>query len=299
METKLTYYSIGDWGASSTSISQVKYVANVMSNYSHFHIPQFIVSLGDNFYENGVNDIYDTKWDSAWYSMFIKPYPQLKYIKWFSILGNHDYDGGMNSVLAEIEMTNHCNNWVMPNYEYYTYDKLSSSYHIFLDTIKIYPELYDNTKQLYKNNNSIIKESLLFLENRLIDATKRNSKWIFVYGHYHILSNGHYGNYKYMIERLFRLLKQYKVDIYFSGHEHNFQFMEYDGIYFCVNGGGAYKAQLTQYNEDCEVRTLYNSMNNGFLIHKVSNDYTHLQYVNVSNIVEFDYYIPVKKNTCV
>ena len=294
METKLIYYSIGDWGATPMSINQVKYVANVMSNYSYFHIPQFIVSLGGNFYENGVKDIHDTKWDTAWYSMFIKPYPQLKYMKWFSILGNHDYGGGVNSVLAEIEMTQHCNNWVMPNYEYFSYDELSNSYHIFLDTIKIYPELYDNTKQLYKNHKSVIKDSLLFLENCLIDAKNKNSRWIFVYGHYHILSNGYYGNYKLMIERLFRLLKQYKVDVYFSGHEHNFQFMKYDGIYFCVNGGGAYKADLTRNNVNCEVRTLYNSTNNGFLIHKVSDNFTHLQYINASNIVEFDYHIAAR-----
>lgn len=294
METKLIYYSIGDWGAPPSSNIQVKYVANVMSNYSHFHIPSFIVSLGDNFYDDGVKDILDHKWDIVWYSMFIKPYPQLKYTRWFSILGNHDYDGGMKSVSSQIEMTNHCNNWVMPDHEYYTYDKPSNSYHIFLDTIKIYPELYDNTKSLYNHNRGVIHESLLFLEKRLQDARSRKVKWLFVYGHYHIFSNGYYGNYKSMIQRLFRLLKEYKVDIYFSGHEHNFQFMKYDGIYFCVNGGGAYKSELTQHNSNLEVRTIYSSTNNGFLIHKIGDKFTHLQYVNCSNIVEFDYYIPVK-----
>lgn len=294
MEIKLIYYSIGDWGATPTSNNQVKYVANVMSNYSHFHIPSFVVSLGDNFYDDGVKDIFDHKWDSMWYSMFIKPYPELKYIQWFSILGNHDYYGGVKSVSSQIEMTNYSNNWVMPDHEYYTYDKPSNSYHIFLDTIKIYPELYDNTKSLYNHNRGVIHESLLFLEKCLQDARSRKVKWLFVYGHYHIFSNGHYGNYKSMIQRMFRLLKQYNVDVYFSGHEHNFQFMKYDGIYFCVNGGGAYKSELTQHNSNLEVRTIYSSTNNGFLIHKIGDKFTHLQYVNCCNIVEFDYYIPVK-----
>ena len=295
MEPKLTYFSIGDWGATPTSINQVKYVANVMSNYSIFHKPRFVVSLGDNFYEDGVKNITDPKWDTSWYSMFIKPFPHLKHISWFSILGNHDYDGGIKSVSSQIDMTNHCSNWVMPNNEYYTYDETSKSYHIFLDTIKIYPELYDNTKALYKHNKKVIHESLSYLENRLIDARNRNSKWLFVYGHYHIFSNGYYGNYKSMIQRLYILLKKYRVDVYFSGHEHNFQFMKFDGIYFCVNGGGAYKAELAQQNSDHEVRTIYNSMNNGFLIHKIYDNFTHLQYVNSSNIVEFDYHIHVKE----
>ena len=71
--------------------------------------------------------------------------------------------------------------------------------------------------------------------------------------------------------------------------------MKFDGIYFCVNGGGAYKAELAQQNSNHEVRTIYNSMNNGFLIHKIYDNFTHLQYVNSSNIVEFDYHIRVKE----
>ena len=130
------------------------------------------------------------------------------------------------------------------------------------------------------------------LEHMLIQANKLNCKWIFVYGHYQLFSNGYYGNYSKMIERVLPLLIKYKVTVYFSGHDHNFQLLKYHDIYFCVNGVGAYKAMLNQYNTNLEVNMLYGNTNNGFLIHKLNEKYLNLQFVNINNIAEFDYLIP-------
>ena len=238
MKYQLIFFSIGDWGANSTHVNSAKLVANAMASYYPYMnpIPNYIISLGDNFYENGVSSIYDKLWDSAWFSVFIKPFPALYNIQWFSILGNHDYYGGIDGINSQIEMTNHSKHWVMPAKDYYSYNKETSSFHIFIDTIKIYPELYEKTAKLY--NEDDIKQSLNMLEKMLIQAKEYKSRWIFVYGHYHLFSNGYYGNYKVMIQRLLPLFKKYKVSVYFSGHEHNFQLLKYNGIYFCVNGAG-------------------------------------------------------------
>lgn len=292
MKYHLIFFSIGDWGANTTQVNSAKLVANAMASYYPYlnPLPSFIVSLGDNFYENGVTGIRDELWDSAWFSIFIKPFPSMHSIRWFSVLGNHDYYGGENSVNAQLEMTNCSENWVMPSKEYYSYDKETSSYHIFIDTIKIYPELYDKTKNIYTRQDTT--HSLTVLENMLIHARQLKCRWIFVYGHYHLFSNGYYGNYNMMIQRILPLLRKYKVSVYFSGHEHNFQLLKYDGIYFCVNGAGAYKAQLNQYNSNVEVNMIYGNTNNGFLIHKLNDKYLNLQFVNINNIAEFEYHIP-------
>jgi tartrate-resistant acid phosphatase type 5 len=207
MKYQLIFYSIGDWGATSASVNAAKYVAISMANYYPYlnPLPNFVISLGDNFYENGVTGISDELWDSAWFSVFIKPFPSLQTISWLSVLGNHDYYAGMNGAKSQIEMTNYSKNWVMPANDYYSYDKHTSSYHIFIDTIKIYPELYDKTKGFYTQTDS--EHTLAILENMLIHAKKLNSRWIFVYGHYHLFSNGHYGNYNTMIQRILPLLK--------------------------------------------------------------------------------------------
>lgn len=294
MQYKLIYYSIGDWGANSAHVNSATYVANSMACYYPYMNPSpaFVVSLGDNFYDNGVSGISDELWDSAWFAKFIKPFSTMHNIRWVSILGNHDYYGGMNSVNSQIKMTNYSKNWVMPYKDYYSYDEETSSYHIFIDTIKIYPELYEKTKNLYDQQD--VQNSLIILENMLMNAKKLKCKWIFVYGHYHIFSNGYYGNYQIMIQRVLPLLKKYKVDVYFSGHDHNFQFLKYDGIYFCVNGVGAYKAHLNHYNPNIEVNMIYGNTNNGFLIHKINDKYLNLQFVNINNIVEFEYFFSHK-----
>ena len=293
MKYDLIYYSIGDWGANITHVNAAKFVANSMANYYYYlnPPPNFVISLGDNFYDNGVSGITDELWDRAWFSVFIKPFPSMHNIQWFSILGNHDYGRGVKNAESQIEMTDYSKNWVMPGKDYYSYDESTSSYHIFIDTVKIYPELYDATKSLYAYQD--ITNSLVALENMLINAKTLKCKWIFVYGHYHLFSNGYYGNYNTMIERIFPLLKKYGVAVYFSGHEHNFQLFNYDGIYFCVNGAGAYKTQkLNPHNLNIEVKTIYGNNNNGFLIHKLNDKYLNLQFVNTDNIAEFDYHIP-------
>ena len=292
MKYKLIYFSIGDWGAKSTTVNAAKMVANSMISYYPYlnPLPSFTISLGDNFYDNGVNGISDELWDSVWFSIFIRPFPSMHNMRWFSILGNHDYYSGKENAESQIQMTYYSSNWVMPAKEYYSHDKETSSYHIFIDTVKIYPELYNKTSILYSDND--INESLKNLEYMLIQANKLNCKWIFVYGHYQLFSNGYYGNYNKMIERVLPLLIKYKVTVYFSGHDHNFQLLKYHDIYFCINGVGAYKAMLNQYNTNLEVNMLYGNTNNGFLIHKLNEKYLNLQFVNVNNIAEFDYLIP-------
>ena len=295
MKYDLIYYSIGDWGADPAQPNCAKFVANAMATYYHYlnPTPSFVISLGDNFYNNGVTGISDNLWDAVWYSIFIKPFSYLQKMRWFSILGNHDYYGGVKNAELQIEMSNYSNNWVMPAKDYYAYDKETSSYHIFIDTVKIYPELYDSTRLLYSLQD--IQSSLMQLEQMLIHATKLKSRWIFVYGHYHLFSNGYYGNYKVMIERILPLLKKYNVSVYFSGHEHNFQLFKYNGIHFCVNGAGAYTSQINRFNSNPDATIIYgniNKSNNGFLIHKLNDKYLNLQFVNINNIVEFDYHIP-------
>ena len=128
----------------------------------------------------------------------------------------------------------------------------------------------------------------------LIHAKQLKCKWIFVYGHYHLFSNGYYGNYNTMIQRLLPLLRKYKVAVYFSGHEHNFQLLKYDGIYFCVNGAGAYQAEINIYNQNIELQMIYGNKNNWFLIHKLNDKYLNLQFVNINNIAEFEYQIHIR-----
>ena len=286
----LSYFSIGDWGAYYPKNREMIKNAFSINNMYHKYKPKFIVALGDNFYDCGVNGLNDDKWNTIWYDNFIRPFPNLHHFKWCAILGNHDYDGGEISVMSQIEKTSSSNNWIMPNNEYHLYDSKSSSYHIFIDTCKIYPELYQKTNYMIREDD--IKHSLQFIEKHLIIANNLNSKWICVYGHYHIFSNGYYGNYNVMIERLLPLFIKYNVNIYFSGHEHTHQLLKYNNIYFCINGVGAFVSPVYYKNKLKDVLTYYTDNSSiGFISHVITNNEYILNFIDNHNNTKYTHNI--------
>ena len=289
------FFTLGDWGGYKYHDQLIMgRVANQISNYAKVTTPDFIVALGDNFYDKGVKCSTDAIWENIWRKNYINKYPIMEKIPWYSILGNHDYYGGRQSVEGEIERTEFCPNWHMPKNQYTHYDVISSTYCIFLDTCTIYPELYDETYNMMDVNESI-SNSLNFLESKLKEAKSLQSKWIYVYGHYHLFSNGYYTNYDIMINRVLPLLIQYNVDIYFCGHEHNFQFLTYQNekhnLHFVINGAGTFQSKVDSYNINPKVSTVYVSNHNGFTRHFVQDNKCQIQFVNMDGVCEFDYKI--------
>lgn len=65
--------------------------------------PSFVLSLGDNFYNEGVSSSTDILWTYLWTSVYLI-YNDLK-IPWYPIFGNHDYGGGASYVEAQLDRT--------------------------------------------------------------------------------------------------------------------------------------------------------------------------------------------------
>ena len=284
--SSFVFFTLGDWGAfQQESINVLKNVAYQMNKLSIYKNPRFISTLGDNFYERGVTSIHDPKWNSSWKDIFINKYPNLQKIRWCATLGNHDYYGGYNSIEAQINKSMVDNNWFLPSENYYFLDKETNSYFIHIDTCKIYPELYYETQLMISQRQ--INETLNYLEIILKRANRYNANWIFVFGHYHIFSNGFYDNYEYMEKRLLPLLLKYNVDVYFCGHEHNFQVLEYKKLKLIVNGVGSYSNNVSCYNNNLSVDTHYVSSNNGFTFHDVTKNKFTINFVNTCGESEY------------
>jgi len=49
---------------------------------------KFIVNVGDSFYDHGVRDRDDERWDKVWRWIYSV---QLRTVPWYSVYGNHDY----------------------------------------------------------------------------------------------------------------------------------------------------------------------------------------------------------------
>jgi len=83
----LTVGDFGDAGASGI-INQEK-VAVVMSDWCGSRGCDFIVSTGDNFYEDGVTSVDDPRFNTSWRWVYDKP--NIDTQQWYMSLGNHDF----------------------------------------------------------------------------------------------------------------------------------------------------------------------------------------------------------------
>lgn len=284
------FFTLGDWGGySPNSLKMMSHIAEQFSFVAKYKPPEFICALGDNFYDQGIDSEDSERWNTHYNDIYIKPYPNLHNVPWYAILGNHDYYGGLKSINAEILHSRKSNNWNLPYYYYYFCDPTNSAYFIYIDTCNIYPELYEETNEMIIEYERFL--TLTFLREKLKEAKKNNAKWIFVFGHYHIFSNGFYNNYEIMEKRLLPLLIEYDVDVYFCGHDHTFQHLKYKNTHFVVNGAGTYYANVTKENNNPEVETKYVTESNGFTFHDITDDSFSINFRNYKGETEYSYTI--------
>ena len=220
---------MGDWG-DNTDDSVRKFLFE--ENFSEYYL------LGDNFYPSGVSSVEDEQWEKKFKYLF--PSKQKKY----ACLGNHDYLG---NIFSQIEMTFQMNNhnWNMPYFYYDSIDKENSIHTLFIDTqifsreittmLLVSCDIPQKKQQTYYALVYHLQEKQL----QWVEKTLRDSpcKWKIVCGHYPLVSNGPHIISKEFYKKVYPLLKKYKVDYYFSGHEHNCQIIKKEGIEFIVSGG--------------------------------------------------------------
>jgi len=86
------------------SYAQTK-VARALAKAARRQPPNFVLNVGDNFYFNGVSDIFDTRFEASFEEIY--DYPELL-VPWYTIAGNHDHLGNISAQLAH---TNFSNKW--------------------------------------------------------------------------------------------------------------------------------------------------------------------------------------------
>lgn len=223
------FLSFGDWGENTPLKQQVKQLVDDKN-------PDAILSLGDNFYDHGVQTAFDAVWTTHYASYFFKPF--------FAILGNHDHLG---NIQAQIDYSHINSLWIMPRR---FYDRAYSDVHLIaIDTYELAPmESILNAAAMDYDPNSMrrfidqlkIERQLVWLEHVLKNST---STWKIVFGHYPIYSNGPHGDTTELHKTLLPLLKKYGVHLYLSGHDHNICYKE-DGVHCLVSGCGSRHSQI-------------------------------------------------------
>lgn len=231
--SSLNFLALGDWGSIGFNQSAV---AGQMSIYASLVNASFIVTLGDNFYEDGVANDTDPLWNAAYTDVYTS---SSLFIPWYPVLGNHDYHQNPH---AQVQYyLNHRDiRWTMPDHCYskiWTLPDGGALEIVFVDTTILSPT---RTPETAAGGIHAVPKSLTDAHYHTLEDTLRRSTstWLIVAGHYTIFSTGGHGDYDELIARLAPLLVRYKVSFYLSGHDHSLNHIHWEGMHYLISGGG-------------------------------------------------------------
>lgn len=228
----LNFLVFGDWGREG-ELDQVE-VARQMAKNAKDIGAKFVISVGDNFYENGVKSTTDKHWRKSFEEVYSEPSLQ---VPWQVILGNHDYHGNCEAQLAYHQISSR---WNMPARYFQLSKKIDATAtadFFFLDTtpmIKSYYGIIEKTRANVMTQD--VPKQMAWFKNALASS---NAQWKIVVGHHPIYSGGDHGGTPELIETLLPVLHEHKVHVYFNGHDHDLQHLVAGGVNFIDSGAGS------------------------------------------------------------
>lgn len=236
-DASLGFIAFGDWGGQTgapyttpgeRSLGQ-RLPAAIRANGT-----EFILAIGDNFYETGVTSVDDPRFEETFENVFAAPETQLP---WYVVAGNHDHEG---NTTAQVAYSKRSSRWYFPSL-YYTFTKTVKSTRssqsftvqfIMIDTVNI---------------DDGDPDQLAWIEAQLQQSVQNKVDWVFVAGHYPVWSVAEHGTTPSLQKSLKPLLDKYQVGAYFCGHDHNLQHIDTDETvgYFLTGAG-----HTAEYNQD-------------------------------------------------
>ena len=91
--SSVDFLALGDWGFVGSGLpNNQSAVADLMGSVAALGRPNFIVSVGDNVYDFGIDVPANAseRWNVTWTDVY-DAIPELQGIDWYSTFGNHDY----------------------------------------------------------------------------------------------------------------------------------------------------------------------------------------------------------------
>lgn len=224
-----TCVMIGDWGREGAQ--KQREVGLQMARTAETIGSQFVVSVGDNFYEDGVTGLDDPQWRASFEQIYGAPSLQTP---WYVILGNHDYRG---DVAAQIAYSDRSMRWKMPARYFQRGERLGDGTTIDFFYLDTSPFVTD-----YRHTKVAIDDQDTAAQVKWLDAAlgASTAKWKIVIGHHPIYTvTGGKRNTPELIAQINPLLHKHGVRIYINGHDHNLQYLQRDQIHYITNGAGS------------------------------------------------------------
>eukprot|EP00744_Colponema_vietnamica_P006213 GILI01009029.1.p1 GENE.GILI01009029.1~~GILI01009029.1.p1 ORF type:complete len:374 (+),score=132.54 GILI01009029.1:92-1213(+) len=215
---------LGDWGRGT---EQAKATAAQMGTFCDKAQPAcaFVVSTGDNFYMEGVESVSDPLWHQYFEDIYTAPSLQ---VNWLPVLGNHDHQ--LRRFKSQLDYSLQSPRWKFPDRNYFRDVEVEggSARIIFLDTTPMLEEYqhdepsYDAAEMRSLNSSQTWSQ----IEQMLREGADK--KFLLVVGHHPLYSASTHGDNPDLQSMLLPLFTKYQVSAYFSGHDHNLQYLTGD-----------------------------------------------------------------------
>ncbi|CAI9296612.1 unnamed protein product [Lactuca saligna] len=257
---------VGDWGR--RGLYNQSDVAFQMGKIGEKMNVDFIISTGDNFYDDGLTDDQDP--------LFVESFTEIYTAKslqkqWYSVLGNHDYRGNvfaqLSPTLRQRDSKWLCLRSFIVNSEIVEF--------FFVDTTPFEDKYFTEEDHDYDWRGILPREE--YLSNVLKDLEtaleESSATWRIVIGHHTIFSAGHHGNTQELVDQLLPILEEKEVDLYINGHDHCLQQISNPNseLQFLTSGGGskAWRGDINQWNPN-ELKFYYDGQ--GFMTLRITED---------------------------
>ncbi|KFK44538.1 hypothetical protein AALP_AA1G269800 [Arabis alpina] len=273
----ISFLVIGDWGR--RGLYNQSQVALQMGRIGEKMDIDFVVSTGDNIYDNGMKSIDDPVFQLSFTNIYTSPSLQKP---WYLVLGNHDYRGDVEAQLSPI-LKSMESRWICMR-SFIVDAEVAELFFVdttpFVDAYFIHPE-----DQTYDWRGVSPRESYLQTILTELEMSLRESRanWKIVVGHHAIKSASIHGNTKELESLLLPILEANKVDLYVNGHDHCLQHIStsQSPIQFLTSGGGS-KAWRGYYNwsKPEDMKFFYDGQ--GFMSVKVTRTEMNVVFYDVS-----------------
>ncbi|MCO5590634.1 hypothetical protein L7F22_044605 [Adiantum nelumboides] len=271
----LNFLVVGDWGRH--GLYNQSLVATQMGKVGQDFGIEFVVSVGDNFYNSGLTGVNDSAFTESFTDIYTASSLQTL---WYAVLGNHDYRGDTLAQLSA-EIAQRDPRWVCRRQFQLSFplcNETDARHNgacnetvdmFFFDTTPFVDLYWENTTTKHYDWRGLAPRAEQLqsqLQDLDLNLQASNATWKIVLGHHTMRSIGNHGDTSELIEQLLPILEKYEVDMYVNGHDHILQHIKCDDspIHFFTSGGGSKSyAGLQSYGNDDGVQFVHDGQ--GFL----------------------------------
>ncbi|GAB2296928.1 hypothetical protein Dimus_031030 [Dionaea muscipula] len=270
----LSFLVIGDWGRKGYHNQSL--VAAQMGIVGNEQNIDFVISTGDNFYEDGLIGVDDPAFKLSFTDIYTAPSLQKQ---WYSVLGNHDYRGDVEAQLSSV-LREKDRRWLCLR-----------SFILHTDTTPFVDD-YFRVPGEHSYDWRGITPRKKYVSTLLKDVNsaleKSTATWKIVVGHHPIKSAGHHGITTELESSLLPILMDRNVDFYLNGHDHCLQ--QITGMdsktQFITSGAGskAWRGDIEAWDLEDRLEFYYDGQ--GFVsVHMDANDVDFMFYDIFGNVL--------------